>query len=79
MSTDMYWEFVALTNKINNHFQSQHTIVGEPIEIPDGTFGHGITASPIISRTLTKEQFDNESKWNKISTDALIFLKDNNL
>lgn len=68
----MYWEFVALTNKINNHFQSQHPIVGEPVEVPDGTMTN-------IIRSMTKEQFDNESKWNKISTDALIFLKENNL
>ena len=72
MSNDMYWEFVALTNKINNHFQSQHPIVGEPVEVPDGTMTN-------IIRSMTKEQFDNESKWNKISTDALIFLKENNL
>jgi hypothetical protein len=79
MSNKMYWEFVALTNKIHYHFQSQHPVVGEPVEIVDGTFAHGITASPIITRTMTKEQFDNESKWNKISTDALLFLKENQM
>lgn len=68
----MYWEFVALTNKIHYHFQSQHPVVGEPVEIVDGTMSN-------IIRTMTKEQFDNESKWNKISTSVLLFLKENKL
>ena len=79
MANEMYLEFVALTNKIYYHFQSQHPVVGEPVEIVDGTFAHGITASPIVTRTMTKEQFDNESKWNKISTDALLFLMENQM
>ena len=53
VSKIMYWEFVSLTNKINNHFQSQYPVVGEPVEIVDGT-------SPILTTTMTKEQFDNE-------------------
>ena len=72
MANEMYWEFVALTNKIHYHFQSQHPVVGEPVEIVDGT-------SPIVTRTMTKEQFYNESKWDKISTDALLFLKENQM
>ena len=56
MTNKMYFIALLNTNKILSRFQSQHPVVGEPVEIVDGTFAHGITVSPIVTRTMTMNQ-----------------------
>ena len=68
----MYLEFLAFTNKVHNYFQIKNQIVIEPVEMSDGTISN-------VIRTITQEEFDNQAQWHKISTDALLFLMENQM
>ena len=72
MANEMYLEFLAFTNKVHNYFQIKNQIVIEPVKMIDGTISN-------VIRTITQEEFDNQAQWHKISTDALLFLMENQM
>jgi hypothetical protein len=73
-----YDEFVILSNKIHEILRSRVKVVSTT-PVPDGTLPHGVTATPIQTRHLTKEQMDSQDKWFNLSKDVSLFLKENNI
>ena len=73
-----YSDFTALSNNIFKTLSSRVPIVSTT-HVPDGLLPFGVTASPIETRNLTKEESDIQDKWDQLSKDVSLFLQQNNI